>query len=164
VIILGIDPGLVNTGFAVINCIERQRFCVLNHGIIKTKSGTDTSTRLSFIFDELCKKLDGYDFKVAALEKTLINKNAVSSMDLAMSRGVVLLYFGKRRIKYDEYLPTFVKKIITGNGSADKENIKSMIKYYIDFENSISLNLEKISHHEIDAIAIAISCGFHRRN
>ena len=163
-LILGIDPGLVNTGFAIIDSKGKQKFSIIKHGVIKTKSNVDISIRLSFILDELKKHLDHYNFEYAALEKTLINKNAFSSMDLAIARGIVLLYFGQRKVQYEEYLPTSIKKMITGNGDADKESMRSMMKHYIDFENSIDFDIGKISHHEIDSIAIAISCGFSLKN
>jgi crossover junction endodeoxyribonuclease RuvC len=157
-LILGIDPGLVNTGWAVIEFDKTKKSKIVNCGLVRTKGSQNITLRLARILDDLNKSLGQYKFDCAALEKTLVNKNAVSSMDLSMGRAIALLYFGQNNIQYKEYFPTFIKKAITGNGNAEKSSIRAMLQHYFEADNIEEI--EKLSHHEVDALAIALCHGF----
>jgi crossover junction endodeoxyribonuclease RuvC len=156
--ILGLDPGLLNTGVALVE-FENEKASIIKIFTIKTNPKNDIGQRLLKIFTYLRNELNNYKIDLASVEKTLVNKNAVSSMDLSMARGICLLYLAENNIKYDEYLPTFIKKSITGTGKADEFLIQNMLKYYL-IDN---FNLSSLNHHEIDALAIAINYGLCNR-
>ena len=161
-LILGIDPGLVNTGWSVIEFNKKNLSEIVDCGLIVTNSSNNISYRLLKVFDSLHDKLDKYDLESGAIEKTLVNKNAISSMDLSMSRSVALLYFAQRSLNYVQYMPTFVKKSITGNGKADKDQLREMLSNYLKCKWKEKIS--KISHHEVDSISIAICHGFASNN
>lgn len=161
-LILGVDPGLVNTGWSVIEFDKSSQSKIVDNGLITTNACSKISSRLLTIFNSLHQHLDKYDIDSAALEKTLVNKNAISSMDLSMGRSVILLYFGQRNLEYTQYFPTFIKKSITGNGRAEKEQLRDMLPNYLKSE--FKSQLCELSHHEIDSTAIAICHGFSMNN
>lgn len=164
-LILGVDPGLVSTGWTIIEFDTDQKSKIIDCGLITTNSQQKISYRLAKIFDELSKNLNRYDLNSASIEKTLVNKNAKSSMDLSMARSIILLYFGQRNLDYKEYLPTFIKKSIAGNGRVDKEQLRDILPNYLRNQADEQVfNLEKLSHHVIDSIAIAICHGFAMKN
>lgn len=158
-LILGVDPGLLNTGWAIIEFDKKQSHYI-NSGTIKTSPKEKISFRLSIIYDELILNTRDHKISNGAIEKNLVNTNAESSMLLSMARAASLLYFGKNNIDYEEYMPTHVKKMICGNGNADKNNMENMLRYYIFNFNEL-LKTKKLSNHECDAIAIALCHGFH---
>jgi crossover junction endodeoxyribonuclease RuvC len=166
--IVGVDPGLVNTGWTIIDFDLNQKSKIIDYGLIITNSQEKISFRLAKIFDELSKNLDKYKVDSASLEKTLVNKNAKSSMDLSMARSIILLYFGQRNLDYREYLPTFIKKSIAGNGKADKEQLRTILPNYLQSQRSEhgenEHNLKNLPHHIIDSISIAICHGFAMNN
>jgi crossover junction endodeoxyribonuclease RuvC len=158
-LIIGIDPGLLNTGWAIIKFDKKQSHFI-SSGTIKTKTNEKISNRLFKIYDELIKSTENYSINYGSIEKNLVNSNSESSMLLSMARGISLLYFGKKNIEYEEYMPSHVKKMICGNGSAEKNQIEKMLQYYV-YNFTTLLKEKKFSHHEFDAIAIAICHGFH---
>ncbi len=158
-LIIGIDPGLLNSGWAIIKFDKRQSR-VLSSGTIKTNSTEKLSFRLFRIYDELIKNTENYSIDNGAIEKNIVNSNSESSMLLTMSRGIALLYFGQKKIEYDEYMPSHIKKMICGNGAAQKDSIEKMLQYYI-YDFSTLMKEKNFSNHEFDAIAIALCHGFH---
>ena len=157
--IIGIDPGLLNTGWAIIKFDKKQSHCI-SSGTIKTKPTEKTSLRLFKIYDELIKNTENRQINYGSIEKNLVNSNAESSMLLSMARGVSLLYFGQKNIGYGEYMPSHIKKMICGNGVAQKDQIEKMLQYYI-YDFATLLKEKTFSNHEFDAIAIALCHGFH---
>ena len=158
-LIIGIDPGLLNTGWAIIQFDKKQSLLV-SSGSIKTQSNEKMSCRLFRIYDELIQNTENYQINYGSIEKNLVNSNSESSMLLSMARGISLLYFGQKKIEYGEYMPTHIKKIICGNGRTEKDQIEKMLQYYI--YNFATLSKEKkFSNHEVDSIAIALCHGFH---
>lgn len=154
-IILGIDPGLINTGWAIIDFQTHNKISYVEGGVIITNNKQIIAQRLLTIYDDLNLLLKKFEIQQGSIEKTLINNNAHSSIDLAMAKSIILLIFAQKNIHYQEYAPTTIKKVITGNGKADKLQIGKMLEYYIKLPAE-----KKISHHESDAVAIALCCGF----
>ncbi len=157
-LIIGIDPGLVNTGWAIIDFNKKQSQYI-SSGTIKTKATEDISKRLGKIYEKLNAVYTDIHPEYGAIEKTLVNVNAESSMLLSMARAIALLFFHQNNIEYKEFMPTHIKKTISGIGSANKNQLENILKYYIcDFHSM--LKEKEFSSHECDAIAIALCCGF----
>jgi len=150
-IILGIDPGLAHTGFALIEIKNRQA-SVLSYGCIKTEVKEKMERRLNKIFIKISKLIKKYKPKKIALERLFFNKNVTSALNVGQAKGVIYLAAAKNRISVFEYTPLQIKQAITGHGRADKEQIQKMLK--------IILKLKDIPHpdHASDALAAAYCC------
>lgn len=150
--VIGIDPGLNNLGWSI---LEKNRDNSINYiasGVIKTNSKDDISIRLSHLFTSLELIIEKYDPDYAGLEETFVNKNAKSSLYLGFARGTILACIGKYKLHLKEFSPTHIKKTITGAGRAEKSQIQRML-------NIILPSAKFSSDDEADAIAIAYCCS-----
>ena len=148
-IILGIDPGTINCGYAIIELINKKPR-LLEAGLIKMKSRILQEQILEFIeaFD-LIKS--NHKIDEVAIEDMFFAFNPKSVIKLAQFRGAislkVLLEFGN----FSEYTPLQVKKAVTGNGKAQKEQVAFMVKRILNIKKEIKpLDIT-------DAIAVALT-------
>ena len=154
-IILGVDPGLLNTGWGIIKKDGNSLFYIAT-GTIITKSSDEMSYRLCKISDELTKAINLYNPTECAVEETFVNRNPMLSLKLGYSKGVTMLTAGKSNLSVFEYAPRLVKKSLVGSGRAQKDQVFYMVKQL--------LPLAQITNdHESDALAIAI-CHAHMKN
>lgn len=154
-IILGVDPGLLNTGWGLIKK-NGSFLSYVASGTIVTKSTDKMPDRLCKINEGLDKVISLYSPVECAIEETFVNKNQMLSLKLGYAKGVAILTAGKHKISIFEYAPKLVKKSLVGSGSADKNQVFYMVKQL--------LPLAKIAtDHESDALAIAI-CHSHMKN
>lgn len=147
--ILGIDPGLATTGWAVIkgNYNKQQ---LLDCGLITTSKTQDHGIRLEQIYDQVFKKIKELKPDVVAIEKLFFNTNAKTALLVGQTHGIVKLAAQKAKIPSIEYTPLQIKMTITGYGRADKKQIQFMIK------NLLHLDKEIKQDDTADAIAIAL--------
>lgn len=150
-IILGIDPGLADTGYGVLTKDRELKY--LAHGSIKTKAGLALADRLEIIYQELTNIIKKYAPKVIAVEKLFFCKNVKTAMQVGQARGVVLLTASQTALQLEEYTPLQVKQAVVGYGNADKKQVQAMVKTI--------LGLKKIPEPDdaADALAIAICCA-----
>ena len=154
-IIIGIDPGIRNTGWGIINNFE-NKLQHIDHGVIVPDSEETDATRLFFISSNLDKILNKYKPSLAVIEKIFVSASGESALKLGMARGVALnVIASKKNILIKELAARFVKKAITGSGAADKNQIKFMI------EKLLGKEVKKLDAS--DALAIAIA-GSNLRN
>lgn len=147
-IILGIDPGLANTGWAVINS-DASKIQYISSGTVKTDSKTNLSERLSEIYNSIIAVINAHNPVEMAIEDSFVNNNPLSSLKLGQSRAASILAASNNKIPVFEYAPRLVKKAVVGSGKADKNQIISMVKYLMP-TSSVA------NDHEADALAIAI--------
>ena len=152
--ILGVDPGLRRTGWAIIE----------SHGnsLRFVASGTITSDNKCDLASRLCQLHDGLQAVVrehmpfeAAVENTFVNKDAGATLKLGQARGVALLVPSLNGVPVSEYAPNAVKKSVVGAGHADKKQIHLMVKVLMP-------RATFVGDDAADAIAIAI-CHAHNR-
>lgn len=145
-IILGIDPGLAETGWGV---IENSKWKVLGYGSIKTKAGTPLAERLSRIHQETLSLIEKFEPNVVAIEELFFGANVKTAMKVGEARGAVLLACGEAKVEIAEYTPLEIKTALTGYGRAEKSQVQKMVQRF--------LNLEKIPRpsHAADALACA---------
>ena len=154
-IIIGIDPGIRNTGWGIINNFE-NKLQHLDHGVIVPDTEESDASRLFFISSNLDKILNKYKPSLAVIEKIFVSASGESALKLGMARGVALnVIASKKNILIKELAARFVKKAITGSGAADKNQIKFMI------EKLLGKEVKKLDAS--DALAIAIA-GANLRN
>jgi crossover junction endodeoxyribonuclease RuvC len=151
-LLLGIDPGLAATGYALL----REPSEVVACGTIRTAPHARPGMRLLQIQRELEAVLNGTRVAEAALEELFMGSNRTSVIGVAQARGVVLALLESRGIASHEYKPAQVKLVVTGYGNADKAQMARMLTAQLR-------NLPAGSDHALDAIAIAICHARSRR-
>lgn len=151
-IILGIDPGSVITGYGV---IERQdgQVRLIECGAVRTRSGHPLPERLKRIYDGLTEVITLHKPDQVAIESTFAGKNPMSAMTLGHARGVALLAAANGGLPISEYAPREVKQAVVGIGSASKEQIQYMVR--------VMLKLPRVPKppDAADALAIALCHG-----
>jgi crossover junction endodeoxyribonuclease RuvC len=150
-VILGIDPGIADTGYGLIEKGKGGKISCLSYGSIKTKAGLPVAERLEILHDELNKIIQKYQPALAAVEELFFYNNAKTAIVVGEARGVILLTCRKNKIPIVELTPLQVKQTISGFGGADKKQVQKMVK--------LLLNLKEIPKPDdaADALAIAIS-------
>lgn len=125
-IILGIDPGSITTGYAFLEK-NGSALKVLEYGVLHAPADHVLEDRLLHIVSKLEELLDRYKPDALSMEGVFFAKNARSALVLGHIRGAVLVACRKRGLTYSEYPPKVVKQAVTGNGSAAKEQVANMI-------------------------------------
>ena len=146
--IIGIDPGLRNTGWGIIE-LKGNRLVHIDDGRISPSSISSIGERLLFLNNKLKVIVEKYDPNLSAIEQIFVGPGTGSSLKLGMARGVSILVLAQAGISIKELPPKLVKKTVTGYGSASKDQIKSMIEKL--------LNIIPKNEDSSDALAIAIS-------
>lgn len=154
-IVLGVDPGTLITGYGVIEA-RSDKLRVLTCGAIKNDSADVMPNRLKTIFDTITTVIAQYRPDDVALETAFYGKNAQSALKLGQARGVIMLAAVARRIPTHEYSPREVKKAIVGSGAASKDQVQYMVKSLLHLS-------EPPKYYDVtDALAVAI-CHLHRK-
>ncbi len=154
--ILGVDPGTLFTGYAVIEGIG-SRLGILKCDVIKNTSKDSLPLRLKKIYDSLVEVIDEYIPDEFAIETAFYSKNVQSTLKLGHARGVSILAAVNKQIPTAEYSPKEIKKSVVGIGSASKEQVRYMV---------CSLLRTKLLSKSLDisdAIAVAL-CHYNKLN
>jgi crossover junction endodeoxyribonuclease RuvC len=149
VIVLGIDPGVANTGYGIV-AHDRGRLVALDGGVVETAAGTDPGQRLAHIHEQVGALLDAYRPDAVAIEDLYFGANARSAFAVGQARGVVILAAGQRAIRCASYTPQQVKSAVTGSGRAGKEQVQRMV------QTLLRLTELPAPDHAADALAVAI--------
>ena len=153
-IILGVDPGTLITGYGIIES-KNGMVKVLACGAIKNDSRKSMPLRLKLIFETLRDVIDAFHPDTCAIETAFYGKNAQSALKLGHARGVAMLAAVSRELPTGEYSPREVKKAIVGKGTASKQQVQYMVK-------SLLKLTQTPKYYDItDALAVAI-CHLHR--
>ena len=148
-VILGSDPGFVQTGFGIIS-VNNKKIDMIDYGVIKPNAKVDLPKRLLTIHEDVKSIIDQYSPKIVVIEDIFYGKNIKSALKLGQARGAAMVASASEKIPIYEYSAKKIKQAITGNGNASKEQIQFMVK-------SI-LNLKSLPKpiDASDALAIAI--------
>jgi crossover junction endodeoxyribonuclease RuvC len=149
VIILGIDPGLANTGWGLIE-VEGNRFRHVAHGCITTAATRELPERLRTVHDGLASLIALHGPAEAALENIYFSTNVRTAMATGQARGAALVAVASAGLPAGEYGPGEIKLAVTGNGSADKRQITYMVRVLL------GLSEDPAPDHAADALAVAI--------
>lgn len=125
--IIGIDPGIATIGFGLIET-DRNKYSLLQCGIIETPAHTPLSERLNIIYDDLFQLLDAVRPDAVAVEELFFNTNITTGISVAHGRGVILLACRKAGVDIFEYTPLQVKQAVAGYGRAGKKQVMEMVK------------------------------------
>ena len=154
-IILGIDPGLANTGWGVVEQSGSRLRC-LAYGCITTHSTAPLPERLSLIHDQLRAVVGRYAPEACAVESVYFGTNAKTAFATGQARGVAVLATADCGLPLGEYGPGEIKMAVVGSGSADKAQVQYMVR------TILGLDRDPSPDHAADALAAAI-CHAHSR-
>ncbi|MBN8827796.1 MAG: crossover junction endodeoxyribonuclease RuvC [Sphingobacteriia bacterium] len=145
--ILGIDPGLNNVGWGIIDK-NGSKIVFVASGAIKTSSKESLDKRLLHISENIKQVIEAYTPQTVAIEETYVNVNPKSSLVLGIARGAIILTVASLNVPCSYYEPMLIKKTITGSGKADKEQIQKMVRLLLP-------TADFATHDAADALAIA---------
>ncbi|HEX6983022.1 MAG TPA: crossover junction endodeoxyribonuclease RuvC [Balneolaceae bacterium] len=147
-IILGIDPGSRNTGYAILTK-ENGKLVALRCDTIKMAEMNDHSDRLQCIFDKISAIISSFNPTSCAVETPVYGVDPLAMLKLGRAQAAAMLAISNQNIPVAEYYPKQVKKSITGNGNASKEQVAFML------HKTVRLPKEKLSKDATDALAVA---------
>ena len=124
---MGVDPGLIQTGFGIINVGDNESI-LIDYGIIKPSPKDNLANRLLTIFNDVCKIITDFKPQVFAIEDIFYGKNVKSAMRLGQARGASMVAAASKQIPIYEYSARKVKQSLTGNGNAHKNQVQFMVK------------------------------------
>lgn len=166
---VGIDQGVANCGFSVVKLQEDDEVEVLVSGTIITKSDYPLPQRMLILFTEISKLVEEYQPDIIGCEKLFFNPHqkdgktkggrnkSASIVYTNIATGLLYLIAGQHNLPLKEFVPGTVKKFLTGNGRAEKEEVEeAVIEAVLNNKTEISSETLKTSH-ESDAIAIGIT-------
>lgn len=152
--VVGIDPGLRETGYAVL--VQEGTFGtgfprILEAGVVKTKSNSAMEQRLNTIFRGILEVLSEFGPEGVAIEALYSDyKNPKTAILMGHARGAILLACAQNGCSLKEYTPSRIKKALTGNGSANKEQVQKSVQRLFHLPRPPSPD------HVSDAIAVAL--------
>ena len=147
--ILGIDPGLRNTGFGIIE-ITKVKPLYIQSGVITTAASESLATRLKTILQGITEIIQNTKPDIACIEKVFVNINPQSTLLLGQARGCAITACVLHNIDVSEYTALQIKKSVVGYGHAEKSQVAKMVKYLLN------LNQEPKAD-AADALAIALT-------
>jgi len=149
VIILGIDPGLSNTGWGIVES-DGSRFRCLGYGCIRTLGSDDTARRCKVVRDGLAELIGRYAPAEAAIENIYFSRNVATAMTTGHARGAALVAVADAGMPVGEYGPGEIKLAVVGTGTADKGQVTYMVR------TILGLDHDPTPDHAADALAAAI--------
>ena len=154
--VIGIDPGLRNLGWGVIDVVGARLSHVAN-GICHSSPGEgdgDLAQRLLTLHSQLSEVLRAHAPDAAAVEQTFVNKDAVATLKLGQARGIALLVPAQFGLTVGEYAPNAVKKTVVGVGHAAKVQVDHMVRLHLP-------GVVIAGPDAADALAVAICHAHH---
>jgi crossover junction endodeoxyribonuclease RuvC len=150
-VILGIDPGLANMGYAVID-INNNNAKLITYGIVTTDKKNNFPKRLDKIYNGILTLINKYCPVCLAIESLYFCKNVKSALQVGQSKGVILLSAQHKNIPVYEYTPLQIKQSVCGYGKADKKQVQEMVKVLL------KMPVIPKPDHAADALAAALCC------
>lgn len=148
--VLGVDPGLARMGLAVVSMRERRASLVWT-ATVRTPADSDDAERLGSIGRALRQAIGEHRPTTLALERVAWNRNQVSALQVARATGAVMLVAAEAGLSVHEYSPTQVKSAVTGQGNADKQQVRAaLIKIH-------GLSDTPVEPDAADAVAVALT-------
>jgi crossover junction endodeoxyribonuclease RuvC len=153
-IVLGIDPGIANTGYGIV-AGSGSRLQALEFGVIETRAAAPAEARLAEIHSDVGELIARFGVQALAVEDLYFGANVVSAMAVGQARGVVLLAAGQNGVPVRAYTPQQVKAAVCGSGRADKQQVARMVARLLGMAGPPRPD------HAADALAVAV-CELNR--
>jgi len=156
-LILGIDPGTQILGYSLLDT-ENGDLKIEAMDVLYLKKIPDFKQRIRRIFDSTLRIIDSFHPDHLAIEAPFFGKNVQSMLKLGRAQGVAIAAAMSRDLSYTEYEPSVIKQLVTGNGNATKEQVATMLRAIIGFDDH--------PHYldATDALAVAYTCHMQLSN
>ena len=154
-IIMGIDPGTNTTGYGIVRTDGKRLQCIVL-GDIDLHKIDDPYRKLARIFERVCSLIDAYRPDEVALESPFFGENVQSMLKLGRAQGVAMAAALSKGVPVSEYAPRRIKQAITGQGSASKEQVASILKSMLHLDE-LPKRLDAT-----DGLAVAVCHSFQR--
>jgi crossover junction endodeoxyribonuclease RuvC len=151
--VLGIDPGILTTGYGLVD-VRGDALRAVSFGTISTQASLPFTQRLLRIHQELQSLLIRSQPDCAAVEAVFFARNVQSALRLGQARGVILLALAKAGVEVHEYSALEVKQAVTSYGQAVKGQVQEMVRVLLGLTETPS------PADAADALAVAI-CHHH---
>ncbi len=152
--ILGLDPGSLRTGYAIVETHDSHVAYIVS-GAIRTQ-GESFAERLQEIFVGVDQLSNEFRPDEVAIERVFMHRNADSALKLGQARGAALSATFGLRPRGFEYAPREVKQAVVGTGAAEKEQVQLMVKRLLNISGPLGADAA-------DALAIALCHAYSRR-
>tara|TARA_Y100001970_G_C14218823_1_gene851312 strand:+ start:1500 stop:1973 length:474 start_codon:yes stop_codon:yes gene_type:complete len=146
---MGVDPGLINTGYGIVSFDGKMKK-ILDFGIITPNKSSDLGSRLKTIYDDICLIISKYQPDCLSVEEVFYSNNIKTTLKLGQARGAVLIAAAQSKIQIYEYSARKIKLSLTGNGNADKQQVKFMVG------NTLNIDVNQYKDDASDALAAAL--------
>jgi crossover junction endodeoxyribonuclease RuvC len=147
-IVLGVDPGTVATGYGVV-AVDGSRYRCLDQGDIRSPARRPMPERLLAIHDRLTDLIERHRPEALSVEDTFVSRNPQTALKLGQARGVILLAGARAGVPVFSYTPAHVKQAVVGYGRAEKEQVIYMITRLLALPDGPA------SEHAADALGLA---------
>lgn len=148
-IVLGIDPGISNTGFGVV-ARHGSQLLALDGGVIETHKSDPLEKRLASIADRIEGLINEHQPDAMAIESIYFGKNVETALLVGQARGAVVCAAGRADLEVTSYTPQQIKLAVCGSGGADKDQIQRMVCALLDLPGELP------SDHAADALGVGI--------
>jgi crossover junction endodeoxyribonuclease RuvC len=152
--IIGIDPGLRNMGWGLVDA-EGSRLSFVACGVVRSDGALELGDRLRQLHEGLAAIIHAHRPDEAAVEETFVNRDPQSALKLGQARGIALVVPALAGLRVAEYAANLVKKTVVGAGHAEKRQVAAMVRVLLP-------RAEGLSADSADALAVAICHAQHR--
>lgn len=163
-LILGIDPGTATTGYGLIK-VEKSKLNVIDFGLIETDKVKTPGERLVTIHEKLSLLIDDHSPDIIAIEKLFFYNNQKTAIRVGQAQGVMIFSATLKSKSVVEYAPGMIKKVVSGNGRANKKDVQIALRKILG--NKVKSKKNKKTHFDNAADALAVAychavekCGF----
>lgn len=153
-IVLGVDPGLANTGWGVV-AQQGSRLSCVAYGCISTDAGTPLAQRLRIVHEQMGAVIDTYAPSCVGIETVWFGQNITAAFATGQARGAALVACAERNVDVGEFTPRQIKLAVVGTGTAEKEQVQYMVQKLLHLPRAPKPD------HASDALAAAICYTTH---
>ena len=154
-IILGIDPGLANTGWGIVSQDGPRLSCVA-YGCVSTPSSQPLAARLLKVHDQIGAVVRRFEPSCVGIETVWFGNNVTAAFATGQARGAALVACAEGGLDVGEFSPSQIKLAVVGTGSAEKEQVQYMVAQLLGLAEPPSPD------HAADALAAAICYSTHQ--
>ena len=155
-LVLGIDPGIAQTGWGVVDIVG-QRYRPVSFGVVRTSTTLSMEQRIHHIANDIGKLAIDHQIQIVSMEDIFFAKNVSSAITVAKVIGAIIQQLSIQEIAVRSFTPLQIKLAVTGYGTAEKHQVQEMVR--------LLLKLDKVPSpdHAADALAAAICLATNRR-
>ena len=153
-IILGIDPGLANTGWGVVAQRGSRLSCVA-YGCVSTSKDRPLAQRLRKIHEQMAAVIARFEPTCVGIETVWFGANVQSAFATGQARGAALVACAEHDLQVEEFSPSQIKLAVVGTGSAEKDQVQYMVRQLLALEDVPRPD------HAADALAAAVCFTTH---